>query len=78
MLFLLDDQDTSANASSINESTSSGQQDWSAVWECFESPYRLLSMPAGGLSKGMQVISIYSLLKSNQYICDFFDEDYSY
>ncbi|XP_068620684.1 dynein axonemal heavy chain 5 [Battus philenor] len=40
--------------STINESTTSGQQDWSAVWECFECPHKLLSAPAGGLSKGMQ------------------------
>lgn len=54
--FALLDEAGSAPASSMNESTSSGQQDWSAVWECFESPYRLLSMPAGGLSKSMQVL----------------------
>nr|XP_037868155.1 dynein heavy chain 5, axonemal isoform X1 [Bombyx mori] len=49
-----DDPQSSGAASSTNESTSSGQQDWSAVWECFESPHRLLSTPAGGLSKSMQ------------------------
>ncbi|KAI8431136.1 hypothetical protein MSG28_001183, partial [Choristoneura fumiferana] len=38
-----------------------GQQDWSAVWECFESPHRLLSMPAGGLSKSMQSKPIFLL-----------------
>ncbi|KAI8431134.1 hypothetical protein MSG28_001183, partial [Choristoneura fumiferana] len=48
-------------ASTLNESTSSGQQDWSAVWECFESPHRLLSMPAGGLSKSMQSKPIFLL-----------------
>lgn len=53
--FVSDESQNSAPASTMNESTSSGQQDWSAVWECFESPHRLLSMPAGGLSKGMQV-----------------------
>ncbi|KAG6464441.1 hypothetical protein O3G_MSEX014510, partial [Manduca sexta] len=49
-----DHQSSSGAASTSNDSTSSGQQDWSAVWECFESPHRLLSTPAGGLSKGMQ------------------------
>ncbi|CAH4038579.1 unnamed protein product [Pieris brassicae] len=49
-----DDVHGSATVSTLNESTSSGQQDWSAVWECFESPHRLLSIPAGGLSKSMQ------------------------
>nr|XP_034839773.1 dynein heavy chain 5, axonemal [Maniola hyperantus] len=55
--FLIADDDAqiaSAAVSTMNESTTSGQQDWSAVWECFESPHRLLSVPAGGLSKGMQ------------------------
>nr|XP_013189103.1 unnamed protein product [Amyelois transitella] len=41
-------------ASSTNESSASGPQDWTPVYECFDSPYRLLSTPAGGLSKGMQ------------------------
>ncbi|CAH2226767.1 jg5245, partial [Pararge aegeria aegeria] len=49
-----DAQMASGAASTMNESTTSGQQDWSAVWECFESPHRLLSVPAGGLSKSMQ------------------------
>ncbi|XP_039763737.1 dynein heavy chain 5, axonemal [Pararge aegeria] len=55
--FLIADDDAqmaSGAASTMNESTTSGQQDWSAVWECFESPHRLLSVPAGGLSKSMQ------------------------
>ncbi|CAG9558497.1 unnamed protein product [Danaus chrysippus] len=55
--FLIADDDSqlmSGAASTMNESTASGQQDWSAVWECFESPHRLLSVPAGGLSKSMQ------------------------
>ncbi|CAG9138633.1 unnamed protein product [Plutella xylostella] len=52
-----DESQMSGNESSVNESTSSGQQDWSAVWECFESPHRLLSAQ-GGLSKGMQVILV--------------------
>ncbi|XP_045541937.1 dynein axonemal heavy chain 5 [Papilio machaon] len=47
-------QTGSGAASTMNESTSSGQQDWSAVWECFDNPHKLLSTPAGGLSKGMQ------------------------
>lgn len=60
--FPLDDSQAGSGATStVNDSTSSGQQDWSAVWECFESPHRLLSMPAGGLSKSMQVISIVNL-----------------
>ncbi|CAH2103629.1 unnamed protein product [Euphydryas editha] len=55
--FLIADDDTqsgSGAASTMNESTASGQQDWSAVWECFENPHRILSVPAGGLSKSMQ------------------------
>lgn len=35
--------------------SASQQQDWSAVWECFDNPHTLLSTPGGGLSKGMQV-----------------------
>lgn len=35
------------------------QQDWSAVWECFDNPHTLLSTPGGGLSKGMQVHMLY-------------------
>lgn len=57
-----DTQLMSGAASTMNESTASGQQDWSAVWECFESPHRLLSVPAGGLSKSMQVLKNFTLL----------------
>ncbi|XP_041986842.1 dynein axonemal heavy chain 5 [Aricia agestis] len=49
-----DAHSTAGPASTMNESTTSGQQDWSAVWECFENPHRLISIPAGGLSKSMQ------------------------
>ncbi|CAH0703217.1 unnamed protein product [Spodoptera exigua] len=53
-VFINDSQVGSGATSTVNDSSSSGQQDWSAVWECFESPHRLLSLPAGGLSKSMQ------------------------
>ncbi|XP_060809519.1 dynein axonemal heavy chain 5 [Amyelois transitella] len=49
-----DEPGGSGAASSTNESSASGPQDWTPVYECFDSPYRLLSTPAGGLSKGMQ------------------------
>ncbi|XP_049782831.1 dynein axonemal heavy chain 5 [Schistocerca cancellata] len=55
---MLDEQEAAGgaggNGSVVSGSSNQQQQDWSLVWECFDSPHTLLATGNGGLSKVMQ------------------------
>jgi hypothetical protein len=62
LLYFIEEEGGGKNGSKIHVSSSAAngssasqqQQDWSIVWEYFDSPHKLLVQAGGGLSKVMQ------------------------